>query len=121
MILQEPFSHGTENQVSDGLKALIDGMLDKNPATRLTLDKIKVLPWINEGYQVSLADQGASIFANLSDQDLVAQGITTKELELAKQLGQRLQENAEMQHTQGPRLLLKRKNSIINTGDISAR
>ena len=45
-------------------------MLDKNPQTRITLDEMKFNAWINEGYMVGLAEHGADILANLTNQDL---------------------------------------------------
>lgn len=53
--------------VSEGLKNLIERMLDKEPTSRITIDEIRTFSWINEGYQVSMADYGASIFANLTN------------------------------------------------------
>ena len=81
-ILKEPVVFG-ERQVSEGLKSLIMRMLEKEPAQRITIDEMKTLAWLNEGYQVSLADQGAAIFANLSDQELRVHGVSSKELQMA--------------------------------------
>ena len=45
---------------------------------------MKTNTWLNEGYQVSLADVGAEILVNLSDKELKAQGITESMTNIAK-------------------------------------
>ena len=77
-------------EVSPGLKELISRMLEKNPRTRITLDEMKHFNWLNEGYTVSLADQGADILANLSNQELNAQGVSRQEMEIAQTVMQNI-------------------------------
>ena len=76
--------------VSQGLKDLISRMLEKSPSSRITIDQIKNNEWINEGYQLSLGEQGAQIFANLSDTELANQGISVEEMKMAQAVGERL-------------------------------
>ena len=77
-------------QVSPGLKELISRMLEKSPRNRITLDEMKNFNWLNEGYTVSLADQGADILANLSNQELNAQGVSRQEMEIAQTVMQNI-------------------------------
>lgn len=42
-------------------------MLKKNPDERITVNEMKHNKWLNEGYSVNMAIQGADLFANLSD------------------------------------------------------
>ena len=47
-------------------------MLTKSPDSRITMEGLKQVAWLNEGYAASLADRGADMLANLSDQELRA-------------------------------------------------
>lgn len=75
-ILSQQFTWPDNRQISEGLKDLISRMLDKSPRTRITIDEMKHNDWLNEGYTVSLAAQGADILANLSNQELATQGVS---------------------------------------------
>ena len=80
-----------ERQVSDGLRDLILAMLTKSPDSRINMDGLKQFSWLNEGYAASLADRGADMLANLSDQELKAQGISRADIEIAKEIVSNLQ------------------------------
>lgn len=56
MILQDEVNFNRERNISAGLKELISRLLCKDPKTRITVDEMKHLPWLNEGYAASLAD-----------------------------------------------------------------
>jgi serine/threonine protein kinase len=43
--------------MSNGLRNLLNRMLDKNPATRATIDEIRKNEWINEGCKTQLINE----------------------------------------------------------------
>ena len=66
-ILNDELVFPSSRSISEGLRSLIAQMLEKNPTRRITIEQMKTNAWLNEGYQVSLADFGAEILVNLSD------------------------------------------------------
>lgn len=78
-------------EISDGLRDLLSRMLKKDPSERITLDQMKNVKWLNEGYTVSLAEHGAKILANLSNNDLKTNGVTSEEIAIANTVVNRIQ------------------------------
>ena len=65
-----------ERQISDGLWDLLCKSLDKDPTKRPTATQLKAHPWVNEGYQLNLNQEGADMFANFTEQEIKAKGVT---------------------------------------------
>ena len=72
-----------EREISEGLKSLITGMLNKDPKKRLTMNELRSHPWVNEGQNANLNDLGASMLANFTEEELKVKGINTADILMA--------------------------------------
>ena len=88
-------------------------MLEKNPARRITLDDMKHFPWVNEGYTVSLGEHGANILANLSNEELKAQGVSKEQMKIAQTVVENIAAQVNEQELKGPIVRLKKRKSLL--------
>ena len=74
---------------------------------------MKNVKWLNEGYTVSLAEHGAKILANLSNNDLKTNGVTSEEIAIANTVVNRIQAQVNQEELDGPKVMFRRRNSLL--------
>ncbi|CDW79886.1 protein kinase domain containing protein [Stylonychia lemnae] len=97
MILQEAVIIPTKRKISEGLRSILIGMLDKDPETRVTLPELKKNQWLNEGFAVSLDSREADFFANYTEDELKHKGVPLQAIVYAKKLAKKWSTSAEHQ------------------------
>mmetsp|Transcript_4337 Transcript_4337/g.3164 ORF Transcript_4337/g.3164 Transcript_4337/m.3164 type:complete len:123 (+) Transcript_4337:311-679(+) len=85
---QEVVYHPHRN-ISAGLKQVISLMLDKNPKSRITMEELKRLSWLNDGFAVKLYQKEADYIANFTEEEFQAKGIPLHAIVIAKKIAKK--------------------------------
>ena len=109
-ILNDDIKKG-DREISDGLWDLITRAVNKDPDFRSTASELKAHQWVNEGYQVNLNREGASMYANYTKQEILQMGLTPSMLNMAENIGKRFYQ--ESHQNDNPQIRLKRKSSLL--------
>ena len=78
-----------DREINDGLWDLICKAMEKDPAKRATAVDLKAHYWVNEGYQVNLNREGASMYANYTKEEIEKMGLTPSLINMAENIGKR--------------------------------
>ena len=76
--------------MSSELKDLILGMLERDPAKRWDMKKIKSCNWINAGYHVRMDEDEANMVENVMGDEIQSKGMSIRAIAIARKYAKKL-------------------------------